>query len=536
MKQTRPSPYPRRSVCAMLVAALCFGTPGQAQGPSTGSGTGVRLPTLGDSVSDDLDVVAERKLGDQVMRQIRPDPDVLDDPLLLGYVQSIWDPLLRAAQQRGDIGADTLRVLAWETFLVRDRSVNAFALPGGFVGVYLGLINITATRDELAAVMAHELAHVTQRHIARAMTSNSRQSLLGMAAMLAAVLAASKSNNASAAQAAVVGGQALLVQGQLNFSRDMEREADRVGFGIFSGAAYAPSGVAAMFEKLESANRLNDSGSFPYLRSHPLTVERIGDARARVEAAKDPRALTPSAEHQLMRARARVLMDPRAESLRRLQASATDMHASTSALDRLANHYASALASMQLREAAPALEAAKAADKALRTLPKPDAAAERAVRLLTAQAMALAGQTPQALALLDAQADGARAAVLTRASLAIDAARAGSPGALQALRPSAEALQAWVTERRDDALAWSLLSSANDAMGLKLRSLRADAESRAALGDVKGAIDRMRAGQRLAREGAPGTNDSIEAAVINARTAELLTLHKELFPDARVRP
>ncbi len=293
MKQTRPSPYPRRSVCAMLVAALCFGTPGQAQGPSTGSGTGVRLPTLGDSVSDDLDVVAERKLGDQVMRQIRPDPDVLDDPLLLGYVQSIWDPLLRAAQQRGDIGADTLRVLAWETFLVRDRSVNAFALPGGFVGVYLGLINITATRDELAAVMAHELAHVTQRHIARAMTSNSRQSLLGMAAMLAAVLAASKSNNASAAQAAVVGGQALLVQGQLNFSRDMEREADRVGFGIFSGAAYAPGGVAAMFEKLESANRLNDSGSFPYLRSHPLTVERIGDARARVEAAKDPRAADP---------------------------------------------------------------------------------------------------------------------------------------------------------------------------------------------------------------------------------------------------
>ncbi len=150
--------------------------------------------------------------------------------------------------------------------------------------------------------------------------------------------------------------------------------------------------------------------------------------------------------------------------------------------------------------------------------------------------MALAGQTPQALALLDAQADGARAAVLTRASLAIDAARAGSPGAQQALRPSAEALQAWVTERREDALAWSLLSSANDAMGLKLRSLRADAESRAALGDVKGAIDRMRAGQRLAREGAPGTNDSIEAAVINARTAELLTLHKELFPDARVRP
>ncbi len=510
-----------------------------AIGPAThaqSQGPGVRLPTLGDSVSDELDVVAERKLGDQVMRQIRPDPDVLDDPLLLGYVQSIWDTLMRAAQQRGDIGIDTQRTLAWETFLVRDRSVNAFALPGGYVGVYLGLINITSTRDELAAVMAHELAHVTQRHIARSMTSASRQSLVGMAAMLAAVLVASKSNNVNAAQAAVVGGQALLAQGQLNFSRDMEREADRVGFGIFSGATFAPGGVAAMFEKLESAHRLNDSGAFPYLRSHPLTVERIGDARARVEAVKDPRALAPSVEHEIMRARARVLMDPRAEALRRQQGAASAVRSNAPALERVVAHYASALASLQLREGTTALAAAKAGSQALQSLPKPDATVERALHLLTAQALALSGQGTQALALLDAQADGSRATVFTRAAIATELARSGHADGAAAVRPSAEALQSWVTERRQDALAWTLLAAANQTMGLSLRSLRAEAEARAALGDLNGAIHRMRAGQRLAREGGPGSNDAIEAAVINARTLELMALHKELYPDARTRP
>ncbi len=492
------------------------------------------MPTLGDSVSDDVDVAAERKLGDQVMRQVRPDPDVLDDPLLSAYVQSIWEPLLQAARQRGDLGADLQRAFAWETFLIRDRSVNAFALPGGYVGVYLGLITITATRDELAAVMAHEMAHVTQRHIARSMTSNSRQSLVGMAAMLAAVLIAAKSNNPSAAQAAVVGGQAAMIQGQLNFSRDMEREADRVGFGIFAGASFAPGGVAAMFEKLESANRLNDNGAYPYLRSHPLTIERIGDARARVEAAKDPRALTPTLEHELMRARSRVLMDPRAEALRRHQTSAASITATTPSPERLAMLYASSLAALQLREPTAALEAAKAAEKTLRLIAKQDEPVERAVRLLLAQAMALSGQGQQALALLDAQTDASRAAMLARAGLATDLAR--TSGGQAALRSSAEALQSWLAEHRDDALAWSTLASAHDVMGLKLRSLRADAEARAALGDVKGAIDRMRAGQRLAREGGPGSNDMIEAAVIDSRARELTALYKELYPDLRTRP
>ena len=267
------------------------------------------------------------------MAELRRDPDYLDDPLLLDYVQSLWAPLLVAARQRGDITAETDTALAWEIFLVRDRSVNAFALPGGFVGVHLGLIAMTTSRDELAAVLAHEMSHVTQRHIARGIANSSRQSLVGVAAMLLGVLAASRgggAGSADAAQAVIVGSQAAMVQGQLNFSRDMEREADRVGWGVHNGAGFAPMGVAAMFEKLENASRLNDNGAYPYLRSHPLTVERIGEARTRVEAAAGPRSAAQSPlDHQLMQTRARVLMDSSVPALRRLQSQEAATAAAT---------------------------------------------------------------------------------------------------------------------------------------------------------------------------------------------------------------
>jgi beta-barrel assembly-enhancing protease len=530
-------PLWRRAIALLLIASLPIG--GHAQSSNAGSGTGLRLPTLGDSVSEDLDVAAERRLGDQVMREIRRDPDVLDDPLLLAYVQAVWEPLLAAARRRGDIGVDLERNFAWEALLIRDRSVNAFALPGGYVGVHLGLIAVTSSRDELAAVLAHELAHVTQRHIARGMANASRQSLVGLAAMIAAVAVATQSRNATVAQAGIVGGQALMLQGQLNFSREMEREADRVGFGIYTGAAHPVTGVAAMFERLESANRLNDNGAFPYLRTHPLTVERIGDARSRIEAAGAPQPAPASVEHDMMRARARVLMDGGVESLRLQQASATaTAPATTSASasgERVAQLYASALASLQLREASRALDAAKAAEAQLRALPRREPRAEAALRLVHAQALAQSGEGARALAALDAQDDGSRPSMLARAAVAAEVARSAGANAPATLRPSLESLQAWVADHRHDALAWSQLARVSELMGLRLRALRADAEARAALGDLTGAIDRLRAGQRLARDGAGGT-DAIEASVIDARARELSALHRELYPDARTRP
>jgi predicted Zn-dependent protease len=499
--------------------------------PQTAPLAQVRLPSLGESVSDDVTVANERKLGDQIMREIRRDPDYLDDPLLLEYVQNLWSPLVASARRRGDIGNDTDTQFAWEPFLVRDRSVNAFALPGGFVGVHLGLIGMTASGDELASVLAHEMSHVTQRHIARTIVSSQRTSLVSMATMILGMIVASRSNNSDIGRAAVMSGQAAMVQAQLNFSRDMEREADRIGFGVFSGAGYAPEGMAQMFGKLEQANRLNDSGAFPYLRSHPMTVERIGDARARVESSPKaaPRSTGSTLEHALMQARARVLMDPSVQALRRLQGSTPS--AGASAAERLGAHYASSLASLQLREPARAQESLEAALAIVRSTPD-DGRAQRSMGLLQAQWLLARGEPARAIELLDGRLDDrTRPWMLLRAQAALDAARANT-ASRDDLRRQTEGLQTWVAEHRNDALAWSQLAQGADYLGLRLRALRADAESRAASGDLSGAIDRLRAAQRVARSG-EASPDFIEASIIDARWRELEAQRRQIAADLR---
>ena len=516
-----------RLLACVLSLTLCVGLPAGAQ---------VRLPALGEAAADDFSVGTERTLGNQIMREIRRDPDYLDDPVLLDYVQGIWQPLLDAALKRGEITPETERQLAWEVFLVRDRSVNAFALPGGFVGVHLGLIAMTSSRDELAAVLAHELTHVTQRHIARSIVNTQRTTLLSTAAMILGVLAASKAGSSDGAQAAVVGSQAATVQAQLNFSRDMEREADRVGFGVLNDAGYAPAGMASMFDKLELASRLNDSGSFPYLRSHPLTVDRISEARARVVAA-GPGVGAEPLQHLLMGARARVLMDGKPQSLRRLQERlGDDPLKRIDALpfnERLAVLYAGAFAAAQLREGAPAAVAAAKGVDLLASKKPPDAAAQQAFALLSAELMLQRGDAAGALRTLDSPLlkPASRAALLLRGQAALALARANASGAADDLRQSVEALQSWLSINRYDALAWELLSQCADMQGQRLRSLRAQAEARAALGDISGAIERLRAAQVQVRSGE--SNDYIEASVIDARLRDLQAQQRQLIAEMR---
>ena len=262
------------------------------------------LPDLGDET--DLSIAAERRLGDSIVRSLYRDPDYLDDPVLTDYVQSIWQPLLRSARARGDLRADMQEVFAWEILVSKERDVNAFALPGGYFGLYLGLVGMVQTRDELASVLGHEMSHVTQRHIARRMSKESAQTPWMIGGMILGLLAASKSNNYNAANAAIMGSQAIAIQNGLNYSRDMEREADRTGFGVATEAGFEAQGFVAMFEKLQQASRNNDSGGFPYLRSHPLTTERIADMQGRI--GMQPAAPLPAdADWQalLMAARAR---------------------------------------------------------------------------------------------------------------------------------------------------------------------------------------------------------------------------------------
>jgi len=221
-----PKPKPRhawRRLALALVISMAASQLSLAQtaGAAAGRGTG-SLPSLGDT--SELSSAAERRIGDRIAVSIYRDPDYVDDPVLGDYLQSIWQPLIAAARARGELSAELDERFAWQVFLVRDRSINAFALPGGYFGVHLGLIATVGSADEMAAVLAHELSHVTQRHISRLMTQQSKQAPWMIAAMVLGAMAASK--HPDAGMAAIVGGQALAAQGQLNFSRDMEREAD----------------------------------------------------------------------------------------------------------------------------------------------------------------------------------------------------------------------------------------------------------------------------------------------------------------------
>lgn len=491
----------------------------------------VRLPALGESASDDFNLSQEKRIGEQVMREIRRDPAYLDDPQLLDYLSSLWSPLVRTARQQGDIDADTERLFPYEAFLVRDRSVNAFALPGGYVGVHLGLMAITATPDELASVLAHELAHVTRRHIARSMSAASRSSTLSLAAMLLGLLVAGRAGSPDVAQAAIMGGQAAMLQAQLNFSRDMEREADRNGLATMAGAGFAPAGMSAMFDKLDNASRLNDSGGFPYLRSHPLTVDRIGEARQMVQAGALAGALPPPPLlHVLMQARARVLMDPGVQALRKLQDF--DARATMDQLplaDRLHGLYAAALASAGLRDFDRAERAVQAAAGLLAaSAQRDDGPARRALARLAVQLALGRGDVPRAGRLLAGEAlvDGGRTGLLLQAEVAL------ADGSQPVLRPSVEALHTWATLHRDDAAVWQALAQAAARLGQPLRSVRAEAEAQAALGNLPGAIDRLRAGQQLARAGGAGI-DFIEASVIDARLRDLQAQRRQLLADER---
>jgi predicted Zn-dependent protease len=525
-----------RRVLAMVLACV-LALPVHAQSSA------VRLPALGESANDDLSVANEKRIGDQIMREARRDPAYLDDPVLLDYLLSLWSPLVAAARQRGEIDPDTDRRFAWEAFLVAERSVNAFALPGGYVGTHLGLIAMTNTRDQLASVLAHELAHVTQRHIARSIAPGQRASLVGLAAILLGILAASRGASADVANAAITGGQAAAIQGQLNFSREVEREADRLGFGTLAAAGFDVRGMSQMFERMEAAQRFNDGTNFPYLRTHPLTVDRVAEARSRTlvrETDANPGALPPAPLlHALMQMRARVLMDTSVAGLTRLVGGQTS---SPALADRLAATYGGALAAVRLKDRNRLVAYGAALDEALRAaaaLPQRDSGAERVLQLARAEQLLAMGQPAEAsrwLAQIESrygeQGLWGRPTLLLRAQAAAEWHR--TPGAADApaeLRRITEDLQSWVSLHPADAAAWEWMAQTADAAGLKLRSLRAAAEARAAVGDLTGAIDRLRAAQAQSRS--VSGQDFIEASVIDARLRQLFAERRQLALEAR---
>jgi len=262
-------------------------------------------PSLGPASSSDLSPALERRLGQAIMVEGRRDPEYIKDPDVSQYLNAMGKRL--AVHAPG--GAPDI-----EVFGVRDPVINAFAMPGGYIGVHTGLIVSSGAEAELAGVLAHEIAHVTQRHIARGLTQQQQSSHIAIATIAAAILAALTPGGGQAAMGIAAFGQAAAIAQQLGFSRDAEQEADRTGFEMLRKAGYDPNGMAVMFGRLMQASSLNEGrGGGVYVSTHPLSISRMTDMQNRIRQ-------LPVASHQafddfwFIRAKARVLqaVDPRA--------------------------------------------------------------------------------------------------------------------------------------------------------------------------------------------------------------------------------
>ena len=230
------------------------------------------LPDLGDESQTALSPQQERQIGEQSMFEIRADKSYLDDAEISDYLNHIGYQLVANSNEPWQ---------EFEFFALNDSAINAFALPGGFIGVNSGLILAAQSESELASVLSHEIAHVTQHHLARMVSGQKADTLTAMAAIAVAILAAR--SNPEASQAAILGAQAGTLQRQLNFTRTHEQEADRIGLNTLQKSGFDTRAMPAFFERLQKATRLLDNNLPSYLRTHPITSERIADITNRVQ-------------------------------------------------------------------------------------------------------------------------------------------------------------------------------------------------------------------------------------------------------------
>jgi len=283
--------------CAVFgVFAAC--APGHALAQPAG------LPSMGAASSYALSPALETLLGDAIMAQGRRDPSYIDDPDVTQYLMSMGSALAVHAPER------TQRI---RVFGVRDAQINAFALPGGYVGINSGLVVQAQSESELASVVAHEIGHVVQRHIARGMTQQAQNSNLMMASIVGALLAA-LAGSGDLAMGVAAFGQAAAIDQQLGFSRHAEREADRVGFDMLTRAGYDPQGMVRMFNQLMGAARFNQTAMGLYHSTHPSSIERLSDIENRL-ARTPPVDYRDSDDFWYVRAKLRVLQarDTRAQ-------------------------------------------------------------------------------------------------------------------------------------------------------------------------------------------------------------------------------
>lgn len=255
------------------------------------------LPNIGSTANAIISQSEEYQLGRIIVRRLRETGTILDDPEVTEYVQSLGSHLAVHAQDGGQ---------QFTFFVVNDPAINAFALPGGFIGVHSGLIDASANESELAGVIAHEIAHVTQRHIARYIESSSQTSLVTTAAMVAALLMGAAGGSSDSVSAAMMVAQGVAAQQQINFTRANEYEADRVGMGVLASAGFDPQGMPDFFATMARRSGTVPSQIPEFLRTHPVTSTRIAEAASRA-ARLEPTEPVDSVNYALAKARLTVL-------------------------------------------------------------------------------------------------------------------------------------------------------------------------------------------------------------------------------------
>ncbi len=297
----------------VLAAALALACASAVPATSTAQ-DGLRLPDIGSSAGELLTPARQAEYGSLMLRELRNYGYVLDDPLI--------DDWLNTMGRRLGANSDNPRQ-AFTFFMMKDRQINAFATLGGYVAVNAGLVLTAESEDEVAAVLSHEIAHVTQQHVLRAVEKAQRDQVPILLGMLAAVVAAQQAGGNSsgdASMAAIAGGMGLMQQLQIDYTRSNESEADRLGIRTLARSGYDVDAMAGFFERMSLAMRGNRGGySAPdFLQTHPVTTTRISEARARAEQLKQgtrlTRTSTPAGERVERIAVDRADLDPPAGS------------------------------------------------------------------------------------------------------------------------------------------------------------------------------------------------------------------------------
>ena len=471
----------------MMKRILAFGLSAVLSVQSVAAG----LPDLGESSAADLSPALERRIGEQVIREIRwREPAYLDDPQVESYLTGLGNRLVAASNGAG----------SFQFFALRDPTLNAFAMPGGYIGVHTGLILSARSESELASVLAHEIAHVEQRHIARLVGKQSQSSMIMLASLLVAVLAARSSDQV--AQAAVAGGTAAGIQNQLGYTREFEREADRMGLQTLDAAGFDTRDMANFFERLQRETRLYENNAPAYLRTHPLTTERIADMSNRVEGARY-RQVASSEEFTLVQARLATLEGPAPDVFRR-ESLAWEKARQPTAAQRYAYVHA-ALRAGELARAETAWQGFAAADRnaMVVALGAEVAMARRDEATAIARLDPAIARFPQARYLDYLRADARMAAGQNEAAI--------------------NELRELTTSYPDDFRSWTRLAKAYQAVGNVSQSHRAQAEVYALQGAWSSAIGQLEIAQR------EGKTDFYTQSVMDARLREF----RARFDDER---